>query len=711
MTTARVLLIALLLAGPAWAQSTSGPPARIKAAMAELWRRGTCLLSSVHKPAARYAPVPRDVGDTPVLLPRTWERRGTLLCYAAAGRTLWAADDECLYQVDAKAGTLVRSFTLADGLPDAPIQSMAAAGDALWLAARGGLARLETSTGRITAVPGCRFRLGRLAAGDSGAWLFSDAGAWRLAPGASQWRRLPDPPVQAQLARVVGRGFWWNWWQRRLGALIPAVLADADGLYVVCLKRLLRYDPTADAWKQICLNAADAMVHGRAVWALVTGGVVRHDPKTGRTETFKSGEGPAAGRPVSMAAAPGAFYLLSQPDYDRNQKRFVGGGVSRLDLATGGWTVTEQVDGEDCRFGTAILADGGQVFVACTLYNGAQQLGAHPGMAHVKRWRPRHSALGLLTFADGRWTLARRSIPWTDSRWVMGQKGTVKKDLIGPVQVDALCRCGDRLWGMYRMFPKRYYSGYYVSAGCLAAADGDRWQDRFDVRTDQLQLAGEQPELMLISHSHGHRIVLAEGHPIVLGLERLAGRAWAICQSGLFVHDEAADRFVPVTAGAFRFYWRLAAAAAGPEAVWLGGDGGSVSRLDRRTGRIELCGVAPGRKVTALALRDGRVLVRTAKAKLVLPVQLKDATKLPDADTLAFDGRNWAATSEPVKPAGSRLRFQRRGNYLLRGEQRVAFIKGIFKPAVLCEDPAGKRLWLAAYNGLAAVPLPTRPAD
>ena len=36
-----------------------------------------------------------------------------------------------------------------------------------------------------------------------------------------------------------------------------------------------------------------------------------------------------------MAAAPGAFYLLSHPDYDRNQKRFVGGGVSRLDLATG----------------------------------------------------------------------------------------------------------------------------------------------------------------------------------------------------------------------------------------------------------------------------------------------------------------------------------------------------------------------------------------
>ena len=71
MTTARVLLIVLLLAGSAWAQGTSGPPARIKAAMAELWRRGTCLLSSVHKPAERYAPVPRDVGDTPVLLPRT----------------------------------------------------------------------------------------------------------------------------------------------------------------------------------------------------------------------------------------------------------------------------------------------------------------------------------------------------------------------------------------------------------------------------------------------------------------------------------------------------------------------------------------------------------------------------------------------------------------------------------------------------------------
>ncbi len=35
----------------------------------------------------------------------------------------------------------------------------------------------------------------------------------------------------------------------------------------------------------------------------------------------------------------------------------------------------------------------------------------------------------------------------------------------------------------------------------------------------------------------------------------------------------------------------------------------------------------------------------------------------------------------------------------------MAFLKGVFKPGVLCEDPYAGVLWLRTYSGVAAVPL------
>ena len=43
--------------------------------------------------------------------------------------------------------------------------------------------------------------------------------------------------------------------------------------------------------------------------------------------------------------------------------------------------------------------------------------------------------------------------------------------------------------------------------------------------------------------------------------------------------------------------------------------------------------------------------------------------------------------------------------YLSRNGKRVAFLKGVFRPRVLCEDRAGDTLWLASYSGVLSVPL------
>jgi len=701
-----LLLFLSLLLGPAAQGPDEPPPPEVKAAMEELWRRGRCLLSSVHKPAARESAVPEDIGHTQVLDPRLYARRAALLCYALHGQTIWAADDQSLYQVDGKAGKLIRRFGPPNGLPNVPIQAIAPAGDALWLATRSGLARVDPKTGRIAPLPDIRFKLARLAAGPSGLWLVSDAGAYRLAPGQSRWRRLPDFPGQEQLAKITRRGFWSALWRNRRLATIPSMFATDDGLYVVCLKRLLRYHPAGNEWLQISDQAWQAIPQARAVWALTTSGAVRYDPAAGRTEQFQSGQGPAAGRPITAAATDRAFFMASQPDYDDKAKRFVGGGISRLDLTTGTWTITETVDGADIRFVSALLADGDQVWAACTLYDRAVELGAHPGMAHVKRWRPHPSGLGLLRCSGGRYTLIKGERLETEKRWVMGQKDTVKPDCVGPESIESLCRCGTRAWGVYRMVPEQYYAGYYISAGCLAVRSEDEWQKRFDTRTSELDLGGEQPELMLISHSHGDRIVLAEGHPVVLGIEQVAGRAWAVCESGLFVHDPQSDRFTPVVQEEFRLYWRATAAAAGKGEVWFGGDGGTISRLDRDSGCLELVGVVPGRKIVAIRVEQNRVAVRTAKTTVTLPVSLRSAPRLPEADSLVFDGKTWSAASARVEPAGSSLSCREKSSYLYRGDRQIAFLKGVFRPTVLCEDSSGNKLWLATYHGVASIPLP-----
>jgi len=712
MTRRMIALAVVFLAPAVGVADDADGPADVDAAMQELWRRGSCLLSSVHQPAARESAVPADVGDTPVVHPRVLARTGAVLAWAVDAGTIWAADDQSLHETDAATGLPAGRFDRSDGLPDAAVQSIAPAPDAVYLATRGGLARLDRRTRTIAEVEGVRFRVGRLAAGDGGVWLVSDAGAWHCAPGRRNWRKLPDFPGQTDLRRVVAHGFWSAWWRRRAEGLIPSVLATSDGLYAVVLDRLVRFGPDAGdggRWTQLGRGAWRAAARGRTVWALTTGGVLRCDPSASpAVRRFRAGKGPAAGRPVAMAPADGAFFLASEPDYDPKAGRFVGGGLSRMDLASGTWTVAQTVGGRDVRFATALAPDGHGAWAGCILYDRVVRLGAHPGMAHVKRWRPHAVGIGLLRHDRGRWTLTPRTDLKTEKRIVMGQKGTAREDLVGPASIEGLRRVGDRVWGIYRMTPADYYAGYYVSAGCLAVRSGGGWRGIFDARTDALALAGEFPHLMLISHSHGERVVLAEGHPVVLSVEAVAGRAWAVCESGLFVHEAVDDAFRPAVRQAPRVYWRTTAAAAAKDAVWFGGDGGTISRFDRRTGRLELVGVAPGRKVIAMAAAAGGVVARTAAADVPLPVGLRDAPKLPRADRLLCSGRTCRATDVDARPPETDFHCRRKGSYLYRGRRRVAFLKGVFRPRVLCEDRIGGRLWLSTYSGVASIPLPER---
>jgi len=681
-------------------------------------RGGVCMNSRVYRPAMQESRLPKDLRDTPVIVPHIRQRFGKIVCYAVDGDSLWAADDQTLFHVRGD-GTDVRRFDASDGLPDQTVQSIAVTAGNVWLATLGGLALLDTGTGKIEEVPGISFTIAQFAAGDRDTWLVTDSGTYHLAAGSQTWRKLPDFPGQERLAASVRAGFWWFRWHNKEIQFIPDAFATRDGLYLLHERVLYHYGLDTDRWQTVVRDAWRAMPQGRTVWALCTQGVYRHDPDGAPGRMHKYGEGPAIGLPVAMSATEKAFLLASHGSYDAKAEQFggfSGGGISRFDVTTGNWQVTDHIDGINVQFVDSLFACDGDVLAGVMLFDKPVQLGAHPGMAHVKRWKPHASGLGLACFREGKWSIVTRENLKTERRW-MGPHGVgVHLDSMGPQHIDRMCCTDGRVWGVYRVFPETWYGGYYASGGCLARRDNGRWEPVFDVRTEELALAGEHPPLLGVSRSHGG-VYLAEGHLRILGIERVAGRCWVISHGGLYVYDAAKDRFAPVLEQADRLYFRATCAAPAAEAVWFGGDGGTISRLDRKTGRLGLVGVVPGRKIAAISADKGRVTARTVPAEATLPASLRDARLLPAADVLVSDGKQWRAGTEDIpgpKTAYS-CRFvgghadeaRRQVNYLWRGKERIAFIEGVFRPKVLAEDATGKKLWIATYAGIAVVPLPT----
>ncbi|MCD6303377.1 MAG: hypothetical protein J7M21_00260, partial [Planctomycetes bacterium] len=106
--------VAALVAMPLVPSAPAAEPTpREKAGMNEYWRhapRYGCLCCSVYIPAPKAAAVPKDIGSLPVLDARVYENKAALTCFRVAGKFLWAADDQAVYQVETATGRLVRSY-------------------------------------------------------------------------------------------------------------------------------------------------------------------------------------------------------------------------------------------------------------------------------------------------------------------------------------------------------------------------------------------------------------------------------------------------------------------------------------------------------------------------------------------------------------------------------------------------------------------------
>ena len=696
------------------------------AAMKEYWRHAPkygCLACSVYIPAPKAATVPRNIGSLPVLQARLYDNKPKLACFCTNQQYIWVADDSSVYKIDARKGKLLRTFTVSDGLPDAPVRQLLLDDDTLWIVCQNRIARLKIATGKIEIPHQPAFSIARMAAGPSGTILITEDGAFLWNNSSKKFVPIGKYPAQQQIYRAIKKGFWEVQWKKHYSNLLRGVIAHQRNIFVLAGNTLSTFSKSSQGdssgsiahWKVIAKDVWRILADDHDLWAITTAGVLRFRTTNGKIERFIAGKGPAIGRPIDLIITDSAVYLLSEPRFDTRRKRYIGGGISIFDKHTGKWTTINRIGQIDVSFPTAATVHNGEVFIAVQLAGKVEHRSLHPGMASVRRFLPKITGLAIVIRGNsGNWQAIRLKGLKGEFRWVMGQGSSHRWDRVRPQEISQLLINDNRLWAVMKNFPENYYAGYYPSVQCIARKESGKWIPIIDKqRTNSLGLAGEQPRLMFLSATHGSPIVLAHGQRNILGLINAGRKLWVIHEGGAYVYQPSKETFQPALTEGFRIYWQATAAACSQSAIWFGSDAGTITRFDRNNRQFKLIGVVPNRKITRISIdKKGKVWVKTAPAKVVLPVPLTNLKKLPAGDVICYDGRKWTIVSAKNMPAQPTLQYRfRRGNYLVGPERTssrkvrtLGFLKGVFKPKVLCLETPG-RLWIKVWGGVGYIPL------
>ncbi len=701
--------LALLLAAHA---AAAGGASEADVAAAELWRRGHCILSSVVVPAQRVSKAPRDLRGARAVEGRTYSSKGTILAWASDERFLWVATDTEVSQIELAGRRVVRSYGKADGLPDWPVDDLLSDGRVLWIAHRRGLARLRIGETKVEDLADVRFRFARLFGDSGGTWVIADSATWRFTGGAAP-RRLPPLPAGRRITSTVKTGIWLARRRRQTAYFVADPLSLGGRLVVSSFGAI--YALADGAWGRVAAEGWSPRAGHGALWFLSTRGLVRYDPATKHSEAFGSPQPLPAGRPTHLTTTERAVWVAVEPREDPRTKGFTGGGIARLDVASGRWQTWQTINGQRADRVTALEVRGGAVWATAIGYGRYRTLSAHPGMMHCKRTVPIPTGLCLHRFdtAKGTWRTLHLATPDCERRRILGQRGKQRDAAMVPSIVNATAAGERRLFGIVQMFPRDFYSGYYTSIDQLAVRrDGaSPWEVSYAHHPEQLGLEGEQPSVLLISESHGKRIVYGVGHDYPLALFAHDGLAWAVTEGCVAWFDEGKGSWQKVLETGFRFYWKATAALDDGEHLWIGSDRGIVARLDLATNRFETLAALSDRQVTSIVAEGGRIRVAAKRAdRGCLPVQLEGKLAALDCDAAVFDGKDWKPADATVAaPSGVPWRVDGKVNFLSRIDPKTKkpvpayYLLGVFQPRVLCTSPGGRRVWLATYSGLVRI--------
>ncbi len=685
----------------------------------EFWRRMRCL-ACVVLPATINAALPPDLHGTQPLAGRPYDFKRRFTAWTRDGKFLWAAADNELLQFDLAGRKLVRSYCLADGLPDRLVYQLASDGKELRIVHRGGVAALVIGGDKIgTDVLSCAYA-NAVPRQDGGFVLIADTAT-------------PPIPTAGRITKAIRNGIWSPHWRRKTAHFITKPVQIDDRFYVGSFGDIYELDTKASKWTRIAENGYEQTAGRGKLYFLSPGGLGEYDPATGKTVSLQPPED-MHGRYTRFLVNDKAAWVAAVPVPAPGGKELTGGGLARFDLQARTWKSWTKInDNAAVQPGCLSLAQSGAMTVV-TMDGRYAVKTAHPGMTYTKRQEFHTSGFCLHTYdeATDTWASLRLSLAELDKRLICGQDGRHGSDVIVPQSVEELSVGPRRIFAATRLVPRKYFGGYWPCVNQLASRPDTKapWTAQFVHRPAQLDLQGEQPmvlnistgQLTLIGSSLKDQLWEAIGHDLVLGTFLHDKTQWAVTESCVAHFDESADTWKKLAGPEFRWYWRATALLDDGRHVYIGSDRGLVTRLDTQTGRFEFQTALEDRTITRIVKRkDGKILAAGCPPPLgLLPVQLSGNLETIDADAASFDGKTWsplAPDDVPSTPApkwmfkqlrkrSKKYQDKTRGNYLhgpAPGDGAVKpryYLTETFFPLFLAEGADASRMWVSTYTGI-----------
>ncbi len=693
----------------------------------ELWRRTRCNACSVQR-GAQYSAEPRDLHGAQALTGRFFPYKQQFRSITRDSKYLWLATEDLIYQIDLATKTMVKTYDRSIGLGSQPFLELLSDGKTLWILSRGSAAALPIGQEKTIPLSIPKFQFARLCSSDTGTWVITDSGTYRYTSPEQAPQIFPALPTGKRIASEIEKGMWLPAWKRNTAYYLVLPVIIGQRLYVSSFLDV--YELADGVWNKVIPGGTQHQVQNGRLWALAGEGLVEYDPATKTSKTHVAKE--LTGRLTGLVVTKTDAWISAEPVPDAKGENFTGGGLARMDLANGQWQCWQTIDGMDASHSMLQLGQDGAIWDV-RHQGGYKVLSAHPGMTFVTKTLFAASGFGL-----HRWDAVNKTWQTTplpslilEKRFICGQDGQGADVEISPQSIESICVTADRVFASARLVPVGSFSGYWPCIEPIAKRDAcGKWTAAFEHHPEQLNQQGEQPLILNISNK-GEMILGAVGHDDVVDMFLNDGQPWTVTENCVAWFDTAKDTWHKVAELGYNFYWRPTAILDEGDTVFVGGDRGTVSQLDLKTGTCRILGGLKNRRISQIVRQDGKLVIAGIQPPPgLLPVYGLGNFNLLDSDAAIWDGKTLvaldAAPSLPVV-APMRWKFQptevdpnmnppfRReqiiGNMLWGPESDGKLIpryyfKEIYAPTVLDFGMESKRIWCSVFGGLFVVDLP-----